>query len=96
MKIAICLAASFLVLQQPNGCDQGAKPVGQDKPPLMPYQRFIPTQAPVLGGGVNPMFVALDTKTGQLCETVGFVTNPTWMVGTPTCKSLYDKYPDSN
>jgi hypothetical protein len=89
MKVIVSLAASLLLLQQTNGCDQPQqKPAEQPKPQRPPTHRFeaVPT--------VGAQGIALDTVTGQWCRTWDWMPRdpkaPVDGLNTiPTCFSLF-------
>ena len=75
----------------------GCAPTPNDKPaPIVksPYQRFVPIHREpqnVTGVPWSGAF-ALDTKTGQLCETYE-IDSAAW-AGLPKCIDLYKQFPD--
>jgi len=75
------------------GCD--VADTEKHAPAVKPaYQRFIPIHREpqnVTGVPWSGAF-ALDSKTGQLCETY-HLNNETW-AEIPLCLDLYKKYPD--
>jgi|SRR5271166_3843118 len=83
------------------GCSQPQAAPLIVPPSTQPYQRFVPIQqddnvAGVLWSGA----FALDTKTGQLCETYALditrarSSEAAWLAGIPQCSALYKKFPD--
>ncbi len=102
--LSLCLLlsgifSSLLLL----GCDEleqkGAGPPQTTMVSKPHYQRFLPVP-PVSSGTVGVPwngYFALDTKTGQLCRTVGVVfSGASYSVvnNAPLCSVLYTSYPD--
>lgn len=97
MKVAACLLALALVLDDPIGCDKPEpKPVVQAKhyPPIHRFEN-VP--------GVGVAGVALDTVTGQYCKTWEWLYRGNaaqslsgGLDTLPTCLSIYQNTPSSD
>ncbi len=86
-------AVFALILFCLSGCEQQT---GQTAPqPVKPaYQRFVPIHrepATLTGVPWSGAF-ALDTKTGQLCQT--YVSSNAEWDAVPLCFDLYKRFPD--
>lgn len=93
----IPLLATVLVLALLVGCeDKPINPVPTNKQ-TPKYQRFLPIPAAAFASMPSPpwhAYMALDTKTGQLCRTASVkFDNKVWD-GTPECIDLFRNYPD--
>ena len=107
MRFAVTLAA--LALAQQSGCDSSGtkpapKPAAKAVAAKAPLHRFILARFPADDG------VAFDTQTGQICRTWEWAPaskaatpttegiTPQRSVGefTPTCLSIYEKYPSGS
>jgi|ERR1700679_4114244 hypothetical protein len=101
MRLIVTIAA--IVLAQQSACDSSSGKSTPAKPviPKPPLHRFVLTRLADEG-------VAFDTQTGQICKTwdwkpMGKSPTPDPLTGgspqriigefTPTCLSLYEKYP---
>jgi hypothetical protein len=91
MKIIACLAASFLIFQQSNGCDETKPPDPPPPKPVPQINRFVPVSN---HGSAD---VALDTVTGELCRTWEWEYRPAnnpakgGLDLLPTCVTLYER-----
>ena len=90
MKIAACLFALALVLNQSNGCDQPSKSAVKH---LSSIHRFENVSSPTSPG------IALDTVTGQYCKTWEWSYRVQSMNGgldtLPTCLSIFLSVPSA-
>lgn len=97
MKLAACLLALAIFLDQPTGCDQHPKPEAPTAKHYPPVHRFINVP-----GSFNATDVALDTVTGQLCRTWVWQyrsdkdPNAGGLDTLPTCLSIFQSFPASD